>query len=160
MRLTDLERYLSKCAPPDENGCRLWMAGRGRKGYGKFNTGRAGRQTTWTASRYGYAHLVGPIPDGYFVLHTCDVPACQTPEHWFLGTHQDNMDDMAAKGRRAPVPRGRTVKGSKLTEGEVRAIRTTYGAGGVSQRALARLYGVTQGSIYDIIHRRNWAWLD
>lgn len=52
-----------------------------------------------------YAHRVawliakGQIESNLFVLHKCDNPLCCNVDHLFLGTHQDNMDDMKRKGR-------------------------------------------------------------
>ena len=48
----------------------------------------------------------GPVPDGLFVLHRCDVRACCNPDHLFLGTPLDNMQDMHAKGRFIPNTEG------------------------------------------------------
>lgn len=52
--------------------------------------------------RAAYEALVGPIPSGKSVLHSCDNPRCHRPDHLFLGTLSDNMYDMWMK-RRHPV---------------------------------------------------------
>lgn len=49
--------------------------------------------------RVAYEVYVGPIPEGLWVLHSCDNPRCHRPKHLFLGTRRDNILDMIAKGR-------------------------------------------------------------
>jgi len=80
----------------------------------------------------------GPIPTGMHVLHKCDVPACVNPDHLFLGTHADNMHDMAVKGRAARIY-GRVTYGAlRLTDAQVRAIR----ADTRRHRVIAEEYGI------------------
>ncbi len=40
-------------------------------------------------------------PDDMYICHTCDNPPCCNPEHLWLGTPQDNSDDMMVKKRSA-----------------------------------------------------------
>lgn len=59
------------------------------------------RSKKYKAHRVAYQLFVGPIPKGIEVCHRCDNRRCANPNHLFLGTHIDNMNDMVAKGRSA-----------------------------------------------------------
>ena len=76
--------------------CWLWVRkGDSRSGYGRFYSG----DQYHVASRFAYQLANGAVPEGLWVLHRCDTPRCVNPEHLFLGTHDDNMADLRAKGR-------------------------------------------------------------
>lgn len=45
---------------------------------------------------------------------------------------------------------------AKLSEAKVRAIRKLYDSGKFCGGCLARIYGVSISTIYDIIHYRTW----
>lgn len=100
------------------------------------------------------------IPDGLNVLHKCDNRLCVRPEHLFVGTEQDNVDDMMAKGRfRAPssAAKGAHNGNAKLSEKDVIAVRGLYASGRATQRELASMYGVGETQISHIITRRRWS---
>lgn len=46
---------------------------------------------------FAYHHKIDPGP--WSVLHSCDNPRCVNPDHLWLGTHQDNMQDCIDKDR-------------------------------------------------------------
>lgn len=61
------------------------------------------------ASRAVWAHINGPIPPGKLALHTCDNSPCVNPQHLYLGTQQDNMNDRVRRGRwKGGAPLGNT----------------------------------------------------
>lgn len=93
---------------------------------------------------------------GLVVRHTCDNPRCINPEHLVLGTHLDNMRDMTERNRQA---KGEQQGASKLTAAQVLEIRERYvpKSKGSSQRALAKLYGVTQTTIGHIVRGEYWS---
>jgi len=76
--------------------CWEWTGFRNKQGYGRF--GIAGSQCV-NAHRVSWTIANGPIPDGQFVCHKCDNPSCVNPEHLFVGSRQDNIDDMMIKKR-------------------------------------------------------------
>lgn len=92
-------RYHASYKRGFDEECWPWIKGRTQDGYGKFTARVNGIKKTFVASRFGWELLYGVIPEGYFVCHICDTPACQNPSHWFLGTPLDNTRDMIAKGR-------------------------------------------------------------
>jgi hypothetical protein len=84
-----------------ESGCWEWRLRKDAGGYGRLKIQMGSRSSfrMEAAHRYAYSIFVGPIPDGMNVLHRCDNPPCCNPDHLFVGTQQDNMRDMHAKGR-------------------------------------------------------------
>lgn len=113
-------------------------------GYGQVN--RDGRAAYAHRVAWELAH--GPAGDAY-VLHRCDNRKCVNPEHLFLGSFDDNMADMVAKGRQA---HGTRNMHAKLTEADVLAIR----ASGLKQREIAEQFGVQQSLVSMIRSKRIW----
>lgn len=135
--------------------CWEWIGGKNARGYGVINDGTRAQ----LAHRIAWLLEHGHLPAELGVLHHCDNPACVRPSHLFIGTRADNNADMLAKGRyRAGTnpPRGDSTWNAKLSEADVRHIRTTKERG----TDLAKRYGVTKATISDIRHRRSWAHIE
>jgi hypothetical protein len=136
--------------------CILWTRAINKAtGYGAVRLNGRTRSAHRVAWEEANGRLVPPRME---IMHTCDVRACVNPEHLLLGTHAENMRDMAVKGRasRATRVRGEEVNTAKLTADEVLVIRDRYAKGGVSQQALGDEYGVSQFNIGCIVRRETW----
>ncbi len=138
-----LERFEDKFILEPNTDCWLWIAGTSPRGYGRFKVDGKLEQ----AHRVSYELYVGPIPDGLWVLHRCDIYSCVNPEHLFLGTQQDNVDDMIAKG-------GHYWPHAVLSGSDVREIRLLRGQ--VTQGELGQRFGVCQGHISKIQLNEKW----
>lgn len=91
------------------SGCWEWMGLCQR--YGIIRINRSNKKV----HRISWELFVGKIPDGMFVCHHCDNAKCFNPEHLFLGTQTDNMQDAANKNRlKIPFcPKNKKAKGDK-----------------------------------------------
>lgn len=95
--------------------CWEWKKAKTAHGYGAISV--AGNQCA--VHRVSFELFNGKIPEGIFVLHSCDNPSCWNPTHLFLGTQQDNMNDMKRKGRQYPKITPELIQAVKAFDGNI-----------------------------------------
>jgi hypothetical protein len=77
-------------AGPLETKCWIWQGTMdGSNGYGRVKY----RGSPYGAHRLAYRNLVGPFDEEMLICHHCDVPACIRPEHLYVGTQKENVND-------------------------------------------------------------------
>lgn len=147
-RAAIFRQFWDKVQRADAKACWPWTGSIASHGYGVFSVGDArirAHRFAWIASR-------GPIPEGQEVCHQCDCKSCVNPDHLFLGSHRDNMLDAIRKGRK------RAWGLQKLDAARVLDIRSRA-ASGVLQRSIATEFGISEGTVSQIVNRRTWAHL-
>ncbi len=139
-----LERFLNKVMPEPNTGCWLWIGAKFNDGYGSFYLNGENVR----AHRFSYLYHIGAA-DNLNVCHTCDTPSCVNPQHLFLGTHKQNVEDKVRKGRQAiGMNHGR----SKLNWDIVKEIRASE----ESQIGMSRRYNVSPKAIRNVLNNKNW----
>ena len=128
-------------------GCMEWTGSVRNNGYGRL-CHKSVHRLVWIA-------IHGPLAETEHVLHKCDNPLCANPEHLFLGTHRDNMEDMARKGR-VVTRRGEASPQARLRYDDVKEIKRLLRDGDRSVRSIADEFGVSPGAIYFIKIGKNW----
>ncbi len=127
--------------------CWPWKGPVTSSGYGKFRINNKAE----TASRISWIIHKGTIPNGMFVLHTCDVRTCCNPDHLFLGTKKDNSRDMVKKGR-CPISR-ENKKNPKISTQQVQEIIQRCFTNREQQNKVALDYGITPQAVRYIIQK-------
>lgn len=93
------------------NGCWEWTGHVSPTGYGKTSW----RNRGWTVTRLLYCATVGEFDPALDICHTCDNPPCVNPDHLWLGTRSDNIQDSKAKGRHALASATHCRRGHELS---------------------------------------------
>ncbi len=145
-RGTPNERFWNMVITGDS--CWKWKGATGQKGHAIFSL----NQRAIRAHRYSFEIHFGPVPKGMQVCHTCDNPPCTNPEHLFLGTNKDNVDDMVSKKRHTFGSRNPMAK---LKESDVLRIRALKDAG-FKNFEIAAATSMSQSAICQILKRQRW----
>jgi YesN/AraC family two-component response regulator len=169
-----IERFWSKVEKKGEDECWNWTGSISTSKYGQINIDHK----NYTAHRIVYELIKGEIPAGLFVCHKCDNTLCCNPFHLFLGTYQDNMDDMKRKGRQNKLSgekhpsfgkhRSTEVKdklrlknigennpNSKLSEKDIKEIRGMY-KNKIPQKQIAKQFGICHDYVSTIVRNESW----
>lgn len=143
------ERFIALVAGivPNATGCLIWPGTVSGNGYGRIRI----KKKQISTHRYAWELANGPIPNGLQVCHKRDTPICVNAEHMFLGTVQDNSDDMVSKNRQV---RGEKVFGAKLNPATVIEIRSLFAT--LSGPQIAKRFGLSLSHTYSIKYRETW----
>lgn len=165
--ITREQRFWKKVDKRGDNDCWPWTACKATRFKGTYGHFRWCEGDRRLAHRVAYELSKGPIPKGMSVCHSCDNGLCCNPAHLWVGTHQDNMRDMARKGRARCVTKGTKnayKRGSKYSVEFVKQLQAEHIPKKVTHQMLAKKYGLKEGAVRGIlwgssyITDPNWKW--
>jgi hypothetical protein len=99
MEQKTIDRFWKKVIKGKEDECWLWIGVINKGGYGRISI----KEKSILIHRFSYELHKGKIPNGLYVLHSCDNPPCCNPKHLWLGTLSENTQDMWNKNRRKRI---------------------------------------------------------
>lgn len=126
-----VERFWTKVPDAGDEECWLWSGARTSSGYGSMSVA----DKTVLAHRLSVQISGRDVPKGAHVRHACDTPLCVNPAHLLLGTHAENMADMASRGRAVGRP--------SLSEDEARDVLRAEG----SYDDIGRRFGISKWQV-------------
>ena len=147
-RFTVEQRFWRHINRKSLNECWNWTGCCNKDGYGRIYITKG---KTNKIHRISWEIHFGKIPNEMCVCHTCDNPQCGNPNHLFLGTRQDNSDDMVLKDRQS---KGEDKWCCKLTHDKVKKIRELKGK--FTQKEIGKMFNVNYRTISGIHLNKTW----
>src|SRR3990167_404567 len=149
------QRFWSKVDKKTDEKCWEWLGTFSGGGYGRFRMGNDvayAHRISWILKNGEFDR--GESYHGICVLHKCDNRKCVNPNHLFLGTQKENIVDMFQKGRKimkygSEHPR----PAAKLSESQVKIIRSMYSTRKYTQQKLSEIWKVTQDNISRLVNK-------
>lgn len=140
--MTSRERFDAKTEPYGE--CLLWTGAKNQNGYGRFYDG----QKIAVAHHFAFLRFSGldAIPEGYVVIHLCDVPGCVNPDHLALSTPKGNQFDKYRKQRQY----------TRLTARDVRIMRKLYATGKFTHEQISEIFKVHKSTVTYALNGHTW----
>ena len=149
--MTIIDRLLANITD-NEDGCWEWIGATNVYGYGIISYESKQRRV----HRLAYELEFGKIPTGMLVCHKCDNRRCCNPQHLFLGTYQDNVDDMRGKHRDAYGQNKGEINGaSRLKSVDIPDIRRML-VDGHTKTYIGQIYNVSRKTITKIAAKQTW----
>lgn len=179
-REKDAKRFQKYVLITKDSECWIWTGYRDKDGYGGSCLDGKGQR----ANRVSYQIYKGGTPKDLFVLYKCDNPTCVNPDHLFLGTVFENIEDMVNKGRQAKgnkhgsvthpekvprmigdrngsrtkpemLPRGSKHPFAKVNEYKIKEMRRMY-KNGAKQSTICTKYGLSPSVVCNIVNGKTW----
>ena len=160
-----VDRFQSKLKTGRKYNCLEWNGTLDKAGYGRIHVKKhheTGTGRNFFAHRVNYAIETGEILDpDEFILHQCHNRLCCNVDHFEIGNHSANMDDLANSRRIA----GENNPRSKVSQADVYEILELYYYGDIDNnnpytvKELVSLFsdtGITSSAINDIVSGRTW----
>ena len=158
---TTLQDWFTDSYVGDVMGCWLWTKARYRKTRGKpgYSYGVISKHSRAyrlhkevSAHRLAYKMYKGVIPPDMSVLHSCDTPHCVNPGHLFLGSPQQNSQDMVNKDRQE---KGCSRYNAKMTPENVKLMRNLHSNGWTTYE-LGGYFDISRGTVSNIVAHTRW----
>lgn len=140
-----IRKFLRQFKIGEKDECWEWQGSCNSNSYGIFNW-----KSYIGAHVVSYRLFVGKIPKRYgrrlCVCHSCDNPSCVNPNHLWLGTQKQNLEDRDKK-RRGATQSGEDNSNCKLNDSDIKDIKRKHSTNKYTLTELASMYDVTRCAI-------------
>lgn len=135
--------------------CWEWSGAKDKHGYGLGTITLV--KGTGKAHRVSYILTYGDFARSLCVCHKCDNPSCCRPDHLFLGTPKENLEDCKNKGRNF-IPTGSLCGTSVFTDEQVVELRKDYSNGKYKNvQDMARILGFNHQTLMSMLKGKSYS---